>query len=90
MEVVSIFLAVFALLVTVGAGYLLVKGQKPVIVLLLAGFVMVAVSTALQPGFGVLDKEDSSGSRWLDVIGMFENVAGSQLTSVGLIIMAAG
>lgn len=90
MEVLSIFLAVFALLVTVGAGYLLVKGQKPVIVLLLAGFVMVAVSTALQPGFGVLDKEDSSGSRWLDVIGMFENVAGSQLTSVGLIIMAAG
>ncbi|AXE40055.1 C4-dicarboxylate transporter DcuC [Acidipropionibacterium virtanenii] len=85
-----VFLAAFALLVTIGVGYLLIKGQKPVIVLLLSGFVLVAVSTALQPGLEILDEKDSSGSRWLDIIGLFENVAGSQLTSVGLIIMAAG
>ncbi|MGO1591845.1 MAG: C4-dicarboxylate transporter DcuC [Ancrocorticia sp.] len=84
------FLAVFALLTTLGAGFLLIKGQKPVIVLLLAGFLLIAVSTAFQPDFAILDEESTSGSRWLDVIGMFENVAGSQLTGVGLIIMSAG
>ncbi|MGO3041557.1 C4-dicarboxylate transporter DcuC [Ancrocorticia populi] len=86
----SVFLAVFALLNTLGAGYLLIKGQKPVIVLLLSGFLLIAVSTAVQPDFAILEEDASTGSRWLDVIGMFEDVAGSQLTGVGLIIMAAG
>lgn len=84
------FLAIFALLTTIAAGYLLIKGHKPVIVLLLAGFLLIAVSTALQPDFAILDEDATSGSRWLDVIGIFEDVAGSQLTGVGLIIMAAG
>ena len=86
----NIALALFALAVTIGAGYLLVKGHKPVIILLLAGFILIAVSTAAKAGYGVLDEEDSTGSRWLDIIGIFEQVAGSQLTGVGLIIMAAG
>lgn len=86
----SVFLALLALVVTVGAGYLLVRGHKPVIILLLAGFLLIAVSTACQPDFDVLKPEETTGSRWLDVIGIFESVAGSQLTSVGLIIMAAG
>ncbi|WP_411701980.1 C4-dicarboxylate transporter DcuC [Corynebacterium sp. LaCa97] len=86
----NIALALFALAVTIGAGYFLVKGHKPVIILLLAGFILIAVSTAAKAGYGVLDEEDSTGSRWLDIIGIFEQVAGSQLTGVGLIIMAAG
>jgi C4-dicarboxylate transporter len=86
----NIALALFALAVTIGAGYFLVKGHKPVIILLLAGFILIAVSTAAKAGYGVLDEEDSTGSRWLDIIGIFEQVAGSQLAGVGLIIMAAG
>ncbi|WP_040162473.1 C4-dicarboxylate transporter DcuC [Nigerium massiliense] len=86
----SIVLAGVAAAATVAAGYFLIKGYKPAIVLLLVGLLLALTSTALRPGFDILGKKETSGSRWLDVITMFESVAGSQLTGVGLIIMAAG
>ena len=86
----SAFLAVCAVVGIIVAGYLMVKGYKPAVVLMLAGFVLAAISIIFRSGLSPLTSDKSSGSRWFDIAGMFEEVAGSQLTSVGLIIMAAG
>ncbi|MDO4413364.1 C4-dicarboxylate transporter DcuC [Cutibacterium sp.] len=83
-------LAVCALLVTVGAGWLLVKKYKPVLVLLGAGLVLLLIRVILRPSVPLLEGDDSSGSVWFDIIGMIESIAKDQLTGVGLIIMAAG
>lgn len=86
----SAFLAVLAIILTILAGFLMVKGYKPVIVLLGTGFVLLAVSLIVNPSVYLLEKDITSGSRWFDILGLIEKIAGSQLTGVGLIIMAAG
>lgn len=86
----SIALAVIAVVVTFLAGYFMVKGYKPAIVLLLAGFFLVTISALLNSSLVLVDPEESSGLKLFDIVGMFESIAGSQLTGVGLIIMTAG
>ena len=86
----EVFLIICALLATVAAGYLMIKGFKPVIVLLFAGLFLIALSTIFVPDLGLLDEKATTGSKWFDIFAIFESVAGSQLTGVGLIIMAAG
>ena len=83
-------LAVFALLVTVAAGWLLVKRYKPVLVLLGAGLLLLLIRVILRPSVPLLEGKESSGSVWFDIVGMIESIAKDQLTGVGLIIMAAG
>ena len=83
-------LAVCALLVTVAAGWLLVKKYKPVLVLLGAGLLLLLIRVILRPSVPLLEGKESSGSVWFDIVGMIESIAKDQLTGVGLIIMAAG
>ena len=83
-------LAVCALLVTVAAGWLLVKRYKPVLVLLGAGLLLLLIRVILRPSVPLLEGKESSGSVWFDIVGMIESIAKDQLTGVGLIIMAAG
>ena len=83
-------LALCALVVTVLAGWLLVKRYKPVLVLLGAGLLLVLIRVILRPSVPLLEGDESSGSVWFDIIGLIESIAKSQLTGVGLIIMAAG
>ena len=86
----EVFLIICALLATVAAGYLMIKGFKPVIVLLFAGLFLIALSTIFVPDLGLLNEKATTGSKWFDIFAIFESVASSQLTGVGLIIMAAG
>lgn len=86
----DVFLAIFAIAVTILVGVMLVKHIKPAIILMLAGFLLFLVSLICNPDLTLLEESKSSGSRWLDIIQMFETVAGGQLTGVGLIIMSAG
>ena len=83
-------LAVCALLVTVAAGWLLVKKYKPVLVLLGAGLLLLLIRVILRPSVPLLEGKESSGSVWFDIVGTIESIAKDQLTGVGLIIMAAG
>ena len=83
-------LAVCALLVTVAAGWLLVKRYKPVLVLLGAGLLLLLIRVILRPSVPLLEGKESSGSVWFDIVGMIESIAKDQLTGGGLIIMAAG
>ena len=78
-------LALCALVVTILAGWLLVKGYKPVLVLLGAGLLLVLIRVILRPSVPLLEGDESSGSVWFDIIGLIESIAKSQLTGVGLI-----
>ncbi|MFP7696452.1 C4-dicarboxylate transporter DcuC [Trueperella sp. LYQ143] len=86
----SAVLTICAIMGVIAAGYFLIKGHKPVIVLLLTGIILTAVSVIAKPDLQLLDEKATSGSRFFDIFTLFEKVAGSQLTGVGLIIMAAG
>ncbi|EEI27814.1 C4-dicarboxylate transporter DcuC [Corynebacterium glucuronolyticum] len=86
----EVFLIICALLATGLAGYFMVKGFKPAIVLLFAGLFLITISTILIPELSLLDEKSTTGSKWFDIFEMFESVAKSQLTGVGLIIMSAG
>lgn len=86
----EVFLIICALLATGLAGYFMVKGCKPAIVLLFAGLFLITISTILIPELSLLDEKSTTGSKWFDIFEMFESVAKSQLTGVGLIIMSAG
>ncbi len=68
----------------------MVKGFKPAIVLLVAGLFLITISTILILDLSLLDEKSATGSKWFDIFEMFESVAKSQLTGVGLIIMSAG
>ena len=63
-------LAVCALLVTVAAGWLLVKKYKPVLVLLGAGLLLLLIRVILRPSVPLLEGKESSGSVWFDIVGM--------------------
>ena len=41
------FLIILAILVTIGAGYMLVKGKQPIMVLLLAGLLLIGAAVIL-------------------------------------------
>lgn len=84
------FLIILAILVTIGAGYMLVKGKQPIMVLLLAGLLLIGAAVILDSSAMPLSEDATSGSRWVDIFGVIESVAKNQLAGVGLIIMAAG
>lgn len=86
MSTVLIILAITTLVV---AGWALLKGKQPTIVLLFAGLTLSALTLLLEPSTQILDEEASSGSRWIDLLGQVETISADQLSGVGLIIMAA-
>lgn len=59
----EVFLIICALLATVAAGYLMIKGFKPVIVLLFAGLFLIALSTIFIPDLGLLNEKATTGSK---------------------------
>lgn len=77
----EVFLIICALLTTGLAGYFMVKGFKPAIVLLVAGLFLITISTILIPDLSLLDEKSATGSKWFDIFEMFESVAKSQLTA---------
>lgn len=85
-----IFLTIVAIVVTIGAGVLMTKKLNPALVLLFAGLILLAVSLICNPDLQVLNEKQTTGSQWLDILKVFESVASSQLTGVGLVIMATG
>lgn len=86
----DVILIVLAILVTVVTGILLVRRHKPAIVLVAAGLFLLFATVILRPGTALLDEDNTSGSVWFDIFGTIEDIMGTQLTGVGLIIMAAG
>lgn len=77
------FLIILAILVTIGAGYMLVKGKQPIMVLLLAGLLLIGAAVILDSSAMPLSEDATSGSRWVDIFGVIESVAKSQLQGLG-------
>lgn len=80
----------FGILVTVGAGYLLVKRYNTVMVLLFAGIIMLLVSMLLGLETFLPKNVKPSGFTLFDLFKLFQSISDRQLTGVGFIIMVAG
>lgn len=78
------------ILVTVLAGWLLVKRYNTVMVLLFAGIIMLLVSHTLGNTNFLPQKVPSTGFVFFDLFKLLQSISGRQLTGVGFIIMTAG
>lgn len=82
-------LIIIAIVVTIAAGTLMVKGYSPVMTLIGAGLILLTATVFMAPGTELVDADSSTGNSWLDIFALFEEIAKKQLSSVGLIIMTA-
>lgn len=82
-------LVILAIVVTVVAGTLMIKGYSPVMTLIAAGLILLTATVAVTPDTQLVEGEAATGNSWLDIFALFEAIAKKQLSSVGLIIMTA-
>lgn len=82
-------LIILAIVVTVAAGTLMIKGYSPVMTLIAAGLILLTATVAVTPDTQLVEGEAATGNSWLDIFALFEDIAKKQLSSVGLIIMTA-
>ncbi len=84
------FLPWFALLVTVGAGWMMVKKFPNHMTLFLAGLLLIVVCI-LAGETNILPKGmKSSGLIWFDIFDLLRKCATSQVSGIGFVIMTAG
>lgn len=83
-------LPLMGILVTVGAGYLLVKRYNTVMVLLFAGIIMLLLAMAGGLTTFLPKNVAPSGFILFDLFKLMQSISARQLTGVGFIIMTAG
>lgn len=76
-----------ALLVTVWAGYLILKSYKPQAILFLGGIVLMACAVLLN-GKPLLAAKASTGLVWFDIFEFIKTIFSSRAAGLGLMIMS--
>ena len=82
-----------ALVVTIWAAWLILKGYKPQTVLLLSGLILMASALLLIPGMDFVSSKSltagqSTKSKWFDLFAYIRQILSSRAAGLGLIIMS--
>lgn len=80
---------ILALVVSIVAGYFIVKKYKPQTILLLAGIVLMMCAILMGVG-EILSPEQSTGSVWFDIIEFINRTFSKTAAGTGLTIMSVG
>ena len=84
------FAPYLAILVTLGAGWAIVKKYQTHMVLFTAGIVMIVIAIAAGATAILPKGVKSTGLIWFDIVDLIRVITGRQASGIGLIIMAAG
>ena len=84
---------IFALLVTVWTGWMILRRYKPQAILLFSGLLLTAFAMIFGPDLnfvsaGSLTQGQSTGSRWIDLFAHIRQLFSSRAAGIGLTIMA--
>ena len=78
---------IFAVIVTIWAGYLVFKNYKAQTVLFLSGLVLMGLSVLLGTG-NILSAKETTGFVWFDLFEFIKRTLSSRAAGLGLMIMA--
>lgn len=80
----------FALVVTIGAGVLMIKKFSPQMILLFAGLIIIAVCILAGQTHIVPKGVKPSGFSWFDIFDLLRTCGTKQVSGIGFVIMTAG
>lgn len=84
------FVPYLAILVTLGAGWAIVKKYQTHMVLFSSGLIMIALAVMAGVTTVLPKSAASSGLVWFDIVGLIRVISMQQASGIGLIIMTAG